>query len=147
MITGAQIKDGTVTTNDVKDKTLKLADISQAARTSLHGAKGATGAPGLVRAYARVSGASVSMQSGGITSAVPTAGLTCVTVPGLSSLTQAYVVSLDYSTDSTSTSTQAYAETGPGLCAAPAFAVRTFQRDAGTGVRTDTDEPFMILIP
>lgn len=56
MITGKQIKDGTVrsadiangslTTADVKDGTLGTADLSVAARTALKGATGTPGAPG-----------------------------------------------------------------------------------------------------
>lgn len=46
MITGKQIKDGTVTSADVKDRTLGVGDLSPAARNSLQGAPGATGANG-----------------------------------------------------------------------------------------------------
>jgi len=55
IITGAQIKDGTVTSKDIKDKSLKLKDFAPGAKTGLTGAtgpqgpagpKGATGATG-----------------------------------------------------------------------------------------------------
>ena len=52
MITGKQIKDGTVTTKDVKNKSLKVKDLSAKARSKLRGAtgpagpRGATGATG-----------------------------------------------------------------------------------------------------
>ncbi|MCW2816689.1 MAG: collagen-like protein [Nocardioides sp.] len=46
MITGAQIKNGTVTTADIKDGTLKTGDVSAAARAALKGQQGPVGAPG-----------------------------------------------------------------------------------------------------
>jgi hypothetical protein len=46
MITGHDIKDGTVTTADVKNHNLKLKDLSSGARSGLTGATGATGATG-----------------------------------------------------------------------------------------------------
>lgn len=47
MITGAQIKNGTVTTLDVKDGNLKAKDLSAAARSSLKGLQGDPGADGV----------------------------------------------------------------------------------------------------
>lgn len=52
MITGKQIKDGSVTTKDVKNRSLKVKDLSAKARNKLRGAtgpagpRGATGATG-----------------------------------------------------------------------------------------------------
>lgn len=52
MITGKQIKDGTVSTKDVKNRSLKVKDLSTKARAKLRGAtgpagpRGATGATG-----------------------------------------------------------------------------------------------------
>lgn len=46
MITGKQIKDGTVTSADIMDRTLGVSDLSPAARNSLQGAPGPTGANG-----------------------------------------------------------------------------------------------------
>ena len=45
-ITGSNIADGTVTTKDVKNKSLGLKDLSPATKGKLKGAPGATGAPG-----------------------------------------------------------------------------------------------------
>lgn len=46
LITGQDIKNGTVTTADVKNHNLKLKDFSSGARSGLTGATGATGATG-----------------------------------------------------------------------------------------------------
>jgi hypothetical protein len=46
LITGKQIKDGTVTTADVKNKTLKTKDFSSRTRTQLTGSQGSPGVPG-----------------------------------------------------------------------------------------------------
>jgi hypothetical protein len=46
VVTGDDIKDGTVSTKDVKDKTLKVRDISAAARDALRGERGPVGATG-----------------------------------------------------------------------------------------------------
>ena len=52
MITGKQIKDGTVTSSDIKNKSLKVKDLSAKAKSKLRGAtgpagpRGATGATG-----------------------------------------------------------------------------------------------------
>jgi hypothetical protein len=46
MITGHDIKNGTVTTADVKDHNLKLKDFSKRAKAGLHGAPGAVGPQG-----------------------------------------------------------------------------------------------------
>lgn len=46
LITGKQIKDGTITTTDVKDKTLVAADLSPAARRALTGRVGPAGPTG-----------------------------------------------------------------------------------------------------
>ncbi|MDO9455771.1 hypothetical protein [Nocardioides sp.] len=46
LVTGAQIKDGTITTRDVKDGTLAVKDVSPAARKALAGARGPAGPQG-----------------------------------------------------------------------------------------------------
>lgn len=46
LITGKQIKNNTVTTADIKNRTLKAKDLSLAAKKKLRGAAGATGAQG-----------------------------------------------------------------------------------------------------
>ncbi|KQW47503.1 hypothetical protein ASC77_13690 [Nocardioides sp. Root1257] len=171
LITSKQIKDDTVTTKDVKNKTLTTADIAPATLAQLKsaagptgatgpagpkgdkgntgdtGSTGAPGAAGLVRAYARVSsGGVVSRQSGGITVTNPVAGLICVNVPGLSSADRPWVVSLDFSSDSSGPANQAYAEASPLQCGTD-FAVRTWVRDAASGTITDSNQGFMILVP
>ena len=44
-ITGQNIQDGTVTTKDIANQTLKVKDLSAGARASLQGGAGATGPP------------------------------------------------------------------------------------------------------
>ena len=169
MITGKQIKDNTVTTADIKNGSLKTEDLSANTISDLQssgpagpagptgpqgdagpagpaGAAGAAGAPGLVRAYARVLATAVTLQSGGITSNVPTVGLTCVAVPGVDSATTVAVVTLDYNSDSSSGTIQAYAEGHATGCGAGQFGVRTWNRTNG-GTINFTNEPFMILVP
>jgi hypothetical protein len=46
LITGKDIKNGTVTGKDIKNGSLQKADLSAAAQEALHGAKGAAGAKG-----------------------------------------------------------------------------------------------------
>jgi hypothetical protein len=46
LITGKQIKNNTVTTQDIKNRTLKAKDLSLGAKKKLAGATGATGATG-----------------------------------------------------------------------------------------------------
>lgn len=45
-ITGSDIKNGTITSKDVKDKSLRVADLAPGARTSLKGARGPAGPKG-----------------------------------------------------------------------------------------------------
>jgi hypothetical protein len=47
MITGHEIKNGTVTTKDVRNHNLKLKDFSSSAKAGLHGATGAAGPQGI----------------------------------------------------------------------------------------------------
>ena len=169
LITGKQIKDNSVASADIKNGSLKTTDLSAGAISDLQstgpagpqgdvgpagpqgdagavGAAGAAGAPGLVRAYARVLATTVTLQSGGITSNVPSTGLTCVAVPGVDSATTVAVVTLDYNSDSSSGTIQAYAEAHATGCAVGQFGVRTFNRNNG-GTINFTNEPFMILVP
>ena len=46
LITGKQIKDGSVTSSDIKDRSLKVKDLSTKAQAKLKGRTGATGATG-----------------------------------------------------------------------------------------------------
>ncbi|MEO9322406.1 hypothetical protein ABFT23_02895 [Nocardioides sp. C4-1] len=46
MITGKQIKDGTVTSADLKDRTIQVKDLAPSAVAALRGARGATGPAG-----------------------------------------------------------------------------------------------------
>jgi hypothetical protein len=173
LITGKQIKDNSVTTADIKNGSLKSLDLSAATIAELQngatgpqgpagadgatgpagpqgpaGAAGAAGAPGSARAYAHVSAnGTVDRQSGGLTAASPNPGTLCVTVPGLDPSSTSFVVSPDYSQNSTSATIQAYVEAYPSGCLSPAFGVRTFIRAADTGVRTDQNEPFFIVFP
>lgn len=174
LITSKQIKDDTVTSKDIKNKTLTTADISSATLAKLKGsagpagAAGATGpagpqgdpgsagapgpegppgAAGLVRAYARVSsGGVVTKQSGGVTVTNPQEGLICVNVPGLSSADRPWIVTPDFSNDSSSATNQAYVEASPLQCDND-FGVRTWVRDAASGAITNSNQGFMILVP
>jgi hypothetical protein len=170
MITGKQIKDSTVTTKDIKNGSLQSLDLSAATIAQLQngatgptgpagpagatgpagaaGAAGAPGAPGSARGYAHVSvTTTVDLQSGGVTATSPQAGTTCVNIPGLDGTASTYVVTPDYSNDSTGSLTQAYVEAFPGGCNPPAFGVRTFSRATDTGLRTEYNEPFFIVVP
>lgn len=144
LITGKNIKDDSITTKDVKDGTLRTADLSAATLAKL----GGTTTPGAARAYARVDGTAVTLQSGGITATYPKPGRTCVTVPGLSSATTPALVSLDYFGDSTGTTLQAYAQvaTAPTGCPAGSYRVESFTRSSG-GAMTPSQEPFVLVVP
>ncbi|MEI5673328.1 MULTISPECIES: hypothetical protein [unclassified Nocardioides] len=150
LITGRQIKDDTVTTKDIKNRSLRTKDLSTATVAGLRGGAGAAGAPGLVRGYGWVNGTAVNRQSGGITATQSATGVTCVRVPGVSSLTSVAVVTLDFTLDSTSPGVQTYAEVSSNPSGCPSssdFRVVTWSRDANTGVRTYGFEPFYLLAP
>lgn len=143
LITGKNIQDGSVTTKDIRDGSLRTADLSAATIVKLRGTATAGGA----RAYARIDGAAVTLQSGGITASYAN-GRTCVTVPGLSSATHPALISLDYAGDSTGTTRQAYAQvasTSTG-CPTGAFRVESFTRDSG-GAKVPSQEPFVLVVP
>jgi hypothetical protein len=165
LITGTQIKDGTVSTKDVKDRTLKVQDLAPATVDSLAGARGPEGPPGapgaagaagaagddgLVRAYAHIFATTVTRQSGGITVTNPAPGVSCVSVPGIDTQQTAAVVTLDFSLDSTGTNAQAYAEvqSNPGGCPDTTdLRVLTFSRAVPTGEITWGNQGYFLLVP
>ena len=150
LITGKQIKDNTITTKDVRNRTLTAKDLSPKTVARLRGATGAPGAPGLVRGYGWVDGTAVDRQSGGITATQPLPGITCVSVPGVSSQASVAAVSLDFSLDSSNAVNQAYVEVSSSSSGCPSssdFRVATWVRDADNGTRTYTYEPFYLLAP
>lgn len=108
MITGQQIKDGSVTTKDLSTKTVKKLK-GATGPAGANGAPGSPGAPGLVRAFGLVDPflATVTRRSGGITVTLPSDGTTCVRVPGVDPATTSATVSPDFANDSTSASQQA----------------------------------------
>lgn len=143
LITGKNIQDNSITTKDIRDGSLRTADLSAATIVKL----GGTTTPGAARAYARVKGTSVTLQSGGITATYPKPGRTCVSVPGLSSATTPATVSLDFAGDSTGTTVQAYAQVATATTGCPTgtYRVESFTRTAG-GAMTPTQEPFVIVV-
>lgn len=145
LITGKNIKDNSITTKDIKDGSLRTADLSAATIAKLGGTTtpGASGA----RAYARVFGSKVTLQSGGIT-ATYSQGVTCVSVPGMSSATVPALVSLDYAGDATGDEVQAYAQvaTTPMSCPTGTYRVESFTRLTG-GERTPSKQPFVLVVP
>jgi hypothetical protein len=163
MLTGAQIKDGTVTTRDVKNHNVRLKDFSSGAVAGLQGAPGpagptgATGAPGLVRAYGLVSRFGVvSKESGGITVTKQGSGAYCLHVPDVDSQSTMAVVSPDFSNDSTSTGLDAPRgsvefASASSCPAASDFRVLTFVTtyDATTHAPLTTlgDQGFSFVIP
>lgn len=158
VITGADIKNGSVTTADIKNRTLAVKDLSPRAVAGLRGATGpagpagvpgAAGSPGLVRAYAHVSGTTtVDRQSGGITVTTPEVGYRCLTVPGVDPATTSPVATIDWIAGSTFGTTQTFVEVNTSNCPAGTLGVRTFTRDfSGTGDLVASNEPFFILIP
>ncbi|SDC39977.1 collagen-like triple helix repeat-containing protein [Nocardioides lianchengensis] len=171
LITGAQIKDGTVTTKDVKDRSLRTADLSRATVQQLRtpgargpagapGTPGTPGAPGLVRGYGRVApNGTVSQASPGTSVARAAEGVYCVSVAGVDGATTVAVVSPDYALSSTGTganNTQSFIEYvgESALCPATAIAVRTFVRSyvtsSGDLISTSLtleDQPFTFLVP
>ncbi|WP_134740612.1 hypothetical protein [Nocardioides sp. 503] len=155
MVTGAQIKDNTVASADVRNKSLRTKDLAPATVTQLKGRTGAPGAPGrpgVARAYAYVHDTEVTKQSGGITVAHEGTGFYCVTVPGVSSADRVAMLSLNFSTSASQPVTngsQAMVETSDS-CVAPAFGVVTLRRtfpDADTTELAPYDQDFNIVIP
>ena len=169
MITGAQIKDGTVSSADVKNKTLQVGDLAPATLAKLRGKTGAAGpegpqgapgaqgpqgpegpqgAPGVARAYGRVEGTSVHHQSGGITVTNPQPGWFCVTVPGLPSQDVVTITAnTDYTFDSTGNTVQSFVGVHSGQCAGGEFGFVTFTRNiASDGARTFVNQPFFFIV-
>ncbi|WP_207792913.1 hypothetical protein [Nocardioides acrostichi] len=125
LITGKQIKDGSLTGVDVKDHSLGVRDLSAKTKSKLTGPAGADGADGVdgadgsqgpagpagpagpqgpagpsggvARAFGlHMSGSSdVFSQSGGITSRSPSDGVWCLTIPGVSPNYSALVATLN----------------------------------------------------
>lgn len=159
MITGAQIKDGTVASKDIKNRSLVAADLTRATADGFS-KPGPRGAPGLVRGYGAVSSVGVlSRQSGGITISNPMTGVFCLTVPGVDPASSVAVVSPDFTNNLTSNGpngSQSVVEVavGANACPAGAFQVVTMVRsfDAGADGVTSTvlplaDQPFTFLVP
>lgn len=163
LVTSSQIKNNTIKSIDVRNGTLQTGDLSGAARAALAGqdgvngtngspgTNGADGAPGLVRGFAHVTGGTtITRQSGGITVTNPGPGIVCVTVPGVDPATTSVVASIDWELSSTALAVQAFIEVNDGACPGTSFGVHTYKRDfsAASGTtRTDSNEPFFILIP
>lgn len=149
MITGKQIKDGSITAKDLSKKTVAgLRGATGPAGPA--GTAGPAGAPGMVRAYGLVDpfGLTVTRQSGGLTVTSPSDGTVCVTVPGVPPSSTSALATPDFSNDSTTSTHQAYVEVASsnGGCPASAFKVITFRRAADTGMITYSGQGFYFFV-
>lgn len=151
LITGKQIRDNTVGTKDIRNGTIRQADLSKnLSITGATGATGATGTNGTARAYAQVH------STGPVFVAARTKGFTSVTRPS----TGVYCMKVDPSTgiDPTKTAAVATVEYGGTVartdliqirgvntndCAADEFDVHTFNEN-GTAVNSTS---FLLISP
>ncbi|MBF4162346.1 hypothetical protein [Nocardioides acrostichi] len=136
LITGKQIKDGSVTGVDIKDGSLGVKDMAATTRKKLRGPRGPAG---LVRAYGAhyTADEAVHTQSGGITStSYPSEGIVCLHVPGLTPAASVMTVDLVWEGDRTFGTSQSFIEVRAEhqeLCRSGDFVVYTFWRDFGSG--------------
>ncbi len=118
------------------------------------GIQGNQGVAGTARAYGLVSTTGTLTRSAGVVSVTnPTAGIYCITLAAnISPATTGAVVTPDYSTDSTNTSSITHVEfVEPSSfysCTAPQIEVRTFSVSASTTLaNTTTNEGFFFAVP
>ena len=133
MITGAQIKDGTVTTKDIKNGTVALGDLATATRRGLQGAR----VSGELIANDGTPHVAVLHGPSGVTATVtnPGVGYWCITLHGTSLTTDnaVMVATPDYADDSSSPGSGIYSTVevyrgAPTVCPG-AFKVLTFRHD------------------
>jgi hypothetical protein len=152
LITGTQIKDGSVTGKDIKNKSIGLGKLRG---TLPAGPAGVAGTPGSARAYGLVSGTTVTRSKGVVSVTNPSAGDFCITLdPSIASATTGLVATPDFSGDNTG-----FAATGgppqtivewqsQGSCPTGTLEVRTGARTwSGTPGNTLLNEPFFFVVP
>ena len=151
VITGAQIKDGTVTGVDVKNASLGKGDLTPGAVSALRNVRG--------WATVRADGSVVTSTTGlTVRKSSALGGTYCLRVPGVDGRLTAPVAGPDYRADSTDSpdGDQAFVEVGAddGLCKFDEVQVNTFVRSftSAGGNLTGTslehqDQPFFIVVP
>jgi hypothetical protein len=154
LVTGAQIKDGSITGIDVKDRSLATRDLTRPTVRQLRGARGPAGKPGVVRAWAKVSGnGTVLLSSPGLRVTHEGTGFYCITAPGIPAPATT-VVTPDLELDDTITGAgapQTFTEVASTLSCptgtTTSVATLTRSYSGGNATLAFDDAGFHVLIP
>ena len=146
VVTGAQIKDGTVTGVDVRNGSLGQGDLSAGAVRSLRTVRGwaAVDADGTIQA---------SSPGVKVTKSTDLLGTYCLSVPGVDGRTSAPVASLNFRSSGTVLAPdqpQAFVETGfyQQACKANQVGVNTMLRTYGSSTSLErADQAFYVIVP
>jgi hypothetical protein len=169
LITGKQVKNGSLTGKDVKDHSLTKKDFKGSVRGATgpqgiqgvqgpqgpQGVKGDTGAPGTARAYARVLTLGTfapnfdSSRTSGFTAVSrPQTGVYCLTpAAGIAPDSLPSVVSVDWYSSTPPEGDGSAMTTRPNNCSDAQFEVHTQRRGATTSAAPANDVAFTIIVP